>query len=70
MLYSMEYLEANFEWREERLKEWDQRHRFCSIYQVRELSTNHDSVNNVMQKLVKSGLRDLCHDSTAFFVDR
>ncbi|KAI0747183.1 hypothetical protein C8Q80DRAFT_1179910 [Daedaleopsis nitida] len=58
MLYCMEYLEANFDWLEERLKELDK-----DVYvlfdlpgQV-ELSTNHPSVKNIISKLTKSGFR-------------
>ncbi|KAF6753634.1 cytoplasmic protein [Ephemerocybe angulata] len=58
MLYCMEYLEANLDWLEERLKELG-----SDIYvlfdlpgQV-ELSTNHDSIKHIMDKLTKSGYR-------------
>ncbi|KAF6753638.1 hypothetical protein DFP72DRAFT_1128074, partial [Ephemerocybe angulata] len=62
MLYCMEYLEANFDWLEERLKELG-----SDIYvlfdlpgQV-ELSTNHDSIKHIMDKLTKSGYRVRFH---------
>ncbi|KAI0945136.1 hypothetical protein AcV7_001755 [Taiwanofungus camphoratus] len=58
MLYCMEYLEANYDWLEERLKELgnDAYVLFDLPGQV-ELSTNHDSVKNIVQKLTKSGFR-------------
>ena len=58
MLYCMEYLEANYDWLEDRLKELGE-----DVYvlfdlpgQV-ELSTNHESVKNIVKKLTKSGFR-------------
>ncbi|KAI0674661.1 hypothetical protein C8Q78DRAFT_1016097 [Trametes maxima] len=58
MLYCMEYLEANYDWLEERLKELDKDDYilFDLPGQV-ELSTNHPSVKNIIQKLTKSGFR-------------
>ncbi|GBE89245.1 cytoplasmic protein [Sparassis latifolia] len=58
MLYCMEYLEANYDWLEERLKELgkDAYVLFDLPGQV-ELSTNHDSVKNIVHKLTKSGFR-------------
>ncbi|KAG6845034.1 hypothetical protein H0H87_001371 [Tephrocybe sp. NHM501043] len=58
MLYCMEYLEANFDWLEERLKELgeDAYVLFDLPGQV-ELSTNHDSVKRVVEKLTKLGFR-------------
>ncbi|KAF8908571.1 hypothetical protein CPB84DRAFT_1843466 [Gymnopilus junonius] len=54
MLYCMEYLEANFDWLEERLRELgeDAYVLFDLPGQV-ELSTNHDSVKNIVQRLAK-----------------
>ena len=54
----MEYLEANFDWLEERLQELgrDVYLLFDLPGQV-ELSTNHDSVKHIMQKLVRLGYR-------------
>lgn len=58
MLYCMEYLEANFDWLEDRLRELgkDAYILFDLPGQV-ELSTNHDSVKNIVHKLTKSGFR-------------
>jgi hypothetical protein len=54
----MEYLEANFDWLEDRLKEFgsDAYVLFDIPGQV-ELSTNHDSLKRIVQKLSKSGFR-------------
>jgi GTPase SAR1 family protein len=71
LLYCMEYLEANFDWLEERLKELGpEAYVLFDLPGQVELSTNHDSVKNIMQKLVKGGFRVRFHDSPAFFVDR
>ncbi|KAJ7165950.1 hypothetical protein C8R46DRAFT_1096675 [Mycena filopes] len=58
LLYCMEYLEANYDWLEERLKELgkDAYVLFDLPGQV-ELSTNHDSLKNIVEKLAKSGFR-------------
>ncbi|EPT05799.1 hypothetical protein FOMPIDRAFT_1111132 [Fomitopsis schrenkii] len=58
MLYCMEYLEANFDWLEDGLRELgkDAYILFDLPGQV-ELSTNHDSVKNIVHKLAKSGFR-------------
>ncbi|KAF8056618.1 hypothetical protein FPV67DRAFT_644797 [Lyophyllum atratum] len=58
MLYCMEYLEANFDWLEERLKELgeDAYILFDLPGQV-ELSTNHESVKRIVEKLTKMGIR-------------
>ncbi|KAI0765184.1 hypothetical protein C8Q74DRAFT_1286805 [Fomes fomentarius] len=58
MLYCMEYLEANYDWLEEQLKELDKDDYvlFDLPGQV-ELSTNHPSVKNVIKRLTKSGFR-------------
>ncbi|KAF7797362.1 hypothetical protein EIP86_008557 [Pleurotus ostreatoroseus] len=58
MLYCMEYLEANYDWLEDRLKELgpDVYILFDLPGQV-ELSTNHESVKRIVQKLTKSGFR-------------
>jgi len=58
LLYCMEYLEANFDWLEERLRELgkDAYVLFDLPGQV-ELSTNHDSLKNIVEKLTKSGFR-------------
>ena len=54
MLYCMEYLEANFDWLEERLRELrsDAYVLFDLPGQV-ELSTNHESVRNIVTLLGK-----------------
>ncbi|KAJ7130346.1 GPN-loop GTPase [Mycena epipterygia] len=58
LLYCMEYLEANYDWLEERLRELgkDAYVLFDLPGQV-ELSTNHDSLKNIVEKLTKSGFR-------------
>ncbi|KAF4616991.1 hypothetical protein D9613_008887 [Agrocybe pediades] len=58
MLYCMEYLEANFDWLEDRLKELgnDAYVLFDLPGQV-ELSTNHESVKNIVDKLTKNSFR-------------
>lgn len=58
MLYCMEYLEANYDWLEDRLKELgkDVYVLFDLPGQV-ELSTNHESVKRIVSKLTKSGFR-------------
>ncbi|KAG6813595.1 hypothetical protein H0H92_009640 [Tricholoma furcatifolium] len=58
MLYCMEYLEANFDWLEERLKELgDDAYVLFDLPGQVELSTNHDSVKRIVEKLTKSGFR-------------
>jgi GTPase SAR1 family protein len=58
MLYCMEYLEQNYDWLEERLKELgkDAYVVFDLPGQV-ELSTNHESLKKIVEKLTKSGFR-------------
>ena len=58
MLYCMEYLEANYDWLEDRLKELgpDAYILFDLPGQV-ELSTNHESVKRIVKRLGKSGFR-------------
>ncbi|KAI0259715.1 cytoplasmic protein [Gloeopeniophorella convolvens] len=58
MLYCMEYLEANYDWLEDRLKELgkDAYVLFDLPGQV-ELSTNHHSLKKIIEKLGKSGFR-------------
>ncbi|KAF9049546.1 hypothetical protein BDZ89DRAFT_1006380 [Hymenopellis radicata] len=58
MLYCMEYLEANYDWLEERLSELgkDAYVLFDLPGQV-ELSTNHESVKRIIERLGKGGFR-------------
>lgn len=58
MLFCMEYLDANFDWLEERLNELgpDAYVLFDLPGQV-ELSTSHESVKNIVNKLTKIGFR-------------
>ncbi|KAG8945283.1 hypothetical protein FRC04_001060 [Tulasnella sp. 424] len=69
MLYCVEYLEANYDWLEGRLKEEIEKEKekgggngddpwvvFDLPGQV-ELSTNHDSLKHIVDKLAKSGFR-------------
>lgn len=58
MLYAMEYLEANFDWLEAKLKELgDDAYILFDLPGQVELSTNHDSIKRVISKLVKNGFR-------------
>ncbi|KAG6916936.1 hypothetical protein DXG01_004623 [Tephrocybe rancida] len=58
MLYCMEYLEANFDWLEERLKELDpDTYVLFDLPGQVELSTNHDSVKRIVEKLTKIKFR-------------
>lgn len=58
LIYCMEYLEANFDWLEERLQELgnDAYVLFDLPGQV-ELSTNHESVKHIIEKLTKCSFR-------------
>jgi GPN-loop GTPase len=58
MLFCMEYLDANFDWLEDRLKELGPNAYvvFDLPGQV-ELSTIHSSLKNIVGKLVKAGFR-------------
>ncbi|KAJ7439511.1 hypothetical protein FB451DRAFT_1302043 [Mycena latifolia] len=58
LLYCMEYLEANYDWLEDRLRALgkDAYVLFDLPGQV-ELSTNHDSLKNIVERLTKSGFR-------------
>lgn len=58
MLYCMEYLDENFDWLDEKLKALgkDAYVVFDLPGQV-ELSTNHESLKNIIKKLSKSGFR-------------
>ncbi|THV02491.1 hypothetical protein K435DRAFT_827479 [Dendrothele bispora CBS 962.96] len=54
MLYCMEYLEANFDWLEERLKELGpEAYVLFDLPGQVELSTNHESVKRIVEKLGK-----------------
>lgn len=70
MLYCMEYLEANYDWLEEQLKELDKDDYvlFDLPGQV-ELSTNHPSVKNVIKRLTKSGFRVCACADLPFLAD-
>jgi len=58
MLYSMEYLETNYDWLEEKLKELgDDAYVLFDLPGQVELSTNHDSIKRVVKRLVKGGFR-------------
>ncbi|KAI5121115.1 hypothetical protein M0805_002788 [Coniferiporia weirii] len=61
MLYCMEYLEANFDWLEDGLKALgkDAYVLFDLPGQV-ELSTNHESLKRIVEKLTKIGFRLAC----------
>ena len=58
MLYCMEYLEANYDWLEDRLKELgDDVYILFDLPGQVELSTNHESIKRIIKKLTKSGFR-------------
>jgi GTPase SAR1 family protein len=59
MLYCMEYLDANFDWLEQQLKDLGPNGEYVVFDlpgQV-ELSTNHDSLKSIVEKLGKIGYR-------------
>lgn len=65
MLYCMQYLEANFDWLEDELRklreggerEGEGEYVLFDLPGQVELSTNHESVKNVIAKLTKIGFR-------------
>jgi len=58
MLYCMEYLEANFDWLEEGLKELGKvAYVLFDLPGQVELSTNHESLKRIVQRLGKIGFR-------------
>lgn len=58
MLYAIEYLDANFDWLDERLKELGpEAYVVFDLPGQVELSTNHDSLKKIVAKLGKSGFR-------------
>ncbi|CAL1708475.1 unnamed protein product [Somion occarium] len=58
MLYCMEYLEANYDWLEDRLKELgEETYVLFDLPGQVELTTNHESVKRIIRKLTKSGFR-------------
>ena len=59
MLYCMEYLDANFDWLEEQLKNLgpDGEYVVFDLPGQVELSTNHDSLRRIVDKLGKMGYR-------------
>ena len=58
MLYSMEYLETNYDWLEAKLKKLDDdAYVLFDLPGQVELSTNHDSIKRIVKRLVKSGFR-------------
>ncbi|KAL0569199.1 hypothetical protein V5O48_012764 [Marasmius crinis-equi] len=58
MLYCLEYLEVNYDWLEDRLKELGQdAYVLFDLPGQVELSTNHESVKRIVEKLTKSGFR-------------
>lgn len=61
MLYCMEYLDENFDWLEERLHELGpEAYVLFDLPGQVELSTNHESVKRIVEKLVKLGFRVRC----------
>jgi len=73
LLYCMEYLEVNFDWLEERLKELggDAYVLFDLPGQV-ELSTNHESIKRIVERLTRNSFRVcfLFFDSSLAFLSR
>ena len=62
MLYCMEYLDKNFDWLEDRLKELgDDAYVLFDLPGQVELSTNHDSVKQIVQKLSKKCSFRVCN---------
>ena len=62
MLYCMEYLDKNFDWLEDRLKELgDDVYVLFDLPGQVELSTNHDSVKQIVQKLSKKCSFRVCN---------
>ncbi|KIK03228.1 hypothetical protein K443DRAFT_676893 [Laccaria amethystina LaAM-08-1] len=58
ILYCMEYLDENFDWLEERLGELGpEAYVLFDLPGQVELSTNHESVKRIVEKLVKLGFR-------------
>jgi len=58
MLYCMEYLEENYDWLEGRLKELgNEAYVLFDLPGQVELSTNHDSLKRIVEKLTKGGFR-------------
>lgn len=62
MLYCMEYLEANYDWLQDRLKELGDVYILFDLPGQVELSTNHDSVKNIIKRLTKNGFRVCRYD--------
>lgn len=74
MLYCMEYLEENFDWLEEGLKALgDDAYVVFDLPGQVELSTNHDSLKRIVQRLTKGGFRvrtgERIHDCTCRLTD-
>jgi GTPase SAR1 family protein len=62
MLYCMEYLDKNFDWLEDRVKELgDDAYVLFDLPGQVELSTNHDSVKQIVQKLSKKCSFRVCN---------
>ena len=58
LLYCMEYLEVNFDWLEGRLKELgDDAYVLFDLPGQVELSTNHESIKQIVKKLTKNAFR-------------
>ncbi|KZS97310.1 hypothetical protein SISNIDRAFT_482228 [Sistotremastrum niveocremeum HHB9708] len=58
MLYAIEYLDANYDWLDERLKELgSEAYVVFDLPGQVELSTNHESLKKIVTKLGKSGFR-------------
>ena len=68
MLYCMEYLDENFDWLEERLRELGpEAYVLFDLPGQVELSTNHESLKRIVGKLVKFGFRVRCSSFYHYF---
>ena len=62
LLYCMEYLEVNFDWLEGRLKKLgDDAYVLFDLPGQVELSTNHESIKRIVERLIKNAFRVCLH---------
>ena len=62
LLYCMEYLQVNFDWLEGRLKELgDDAYVLFDLPGQVELSTNHESIKRIVERLTKNAFRVCLH---------
>lgn len=60
LLYAMEFLERNFKWLEDRLKEHKEKYVLFDFPGQIELYTHNDCIRNIVQRLVKKNYRVCC----------